>query len=108
MATLNYAQALSQGMAMAMEADPSIFVTGIAADYTSGLFGSNAEVIERFGPDRIFDAPAMENAMTGIAIGAAAMGQRPVIVHPRNDFMFLALDLVISPEVFSNSVVNKS
>ncbi len=38
----------------------------------------------------------MENALTGIAIGAAAMGKRPVIVHPRNDFMFLGFDNLIN------------
>lgn len=38
----------------------------------------------------------MENALTGIAVGAAAVGKRPVIVHPRNDFMFLAFDMLIN------------
>ena len=79
-----------------MEADPSIFVTGIAVDYPSGIFGTTTEATKRFGPDRVFDAPAMENALTGIAIGAAAMGKRPVIVHPRNDFMFLSFDNLIN------------
>ena len=83
-------------LTMPMEADPSIFVTGIAVDYPSGIFGSTTEAAKRFGPKRVFDAPAMENALTGIAIGAAAMGKRPVIVHPRNDFMFLAFDNLIN------------
>ena len=93
---LTYAQALSEGLCQAMERDPSIFVTGIAVDYPSGIFGSTTEATKRFGPSRVFDAPAMENAMTGIAIGAASMGKRPVIAHPRNDFMFLALDQLIN------------
>jgi pyruvate dehydrogenase E1 component beta subunit len=38
----------------------------------------------------------MENALTGIAVGAAAVGKRPIIVHPRNDFMFLAFDMMIN------------
>jgi pyruvate dehydrogenase E1 component beta subunit len=96
MRQLTYAQALSEGLCQAMEADPSIFVTGIAVDYPSGIFGSTTEAAKRFGPKRVFDAPAMENALTGIAIGAAAMGKRPVIVHPRNDFMFLAFDNLIN------------
>jgi pyruvate/2-oxoglutarate/acetoin dehydrogenase E1 component len=96
MRQLTYAQALSEGLCQAMESDPSIFVTGIAVDYPSGIFGSTAEAAKRFGPARVFDAPAMENALTGIAVGAAAMGKRPVIVHPRNDFMFLAFDNLIN------------
>src|SRR5262249_899463 len=93
---LTYAQALSEGLCQAMERDPSIFVTGIAVDYPSGIFGSTTEATKRFGPSRVFDAPAMENAMTGIAIGAASMGKRPVIAHPRNDFMFLSFDNLIN------------
>jgi acetoin:2,6-dichlorophenolindophenol oxidoreductase subunit beta len=96
MRQLTYAQALSEGLCQAMERDPAIFVTGIAVDYPSGIFGTTTQAAKRFGPDRVFDAPAMENALTGIAIGAAAMGKRPVIVHPRNDFMFLSFDNLIN------------
>jgi pyruvate dehydrogenase E1 component beta subunit len=93
---LKYREALSEGLVQAMERDSSIFVTGIAVDYSSGIFGSTSEALRRFGPARVFDAPAMENALAGIAIGAAAMGKRPVIVHPRADFMFLAMDQLIN------------
>lgn len=96
MREIKYFEALSEGLVQAMERDESIFVTGIAVDYPSGIFGSTVEAAKRFGPSRVFDAPAMENALTGIAIGAAAMGKRPVIVHPRNDFMFLAFDQLIN------------
>src|SRR5262249_439757 len=57
---------------------------------------STSEASRRFGPSRVFDAPAMEGALTGIAIGAASMGKRPVIAHPRNDFMFLSFDNLIN------------
>jgi pyruvate/2-oxoglutarate/acetoin dehydrogenase E1 component len=79
-----------------MERDPSIFMTGIAVDYPSGIFGSTVEATKRFGPARVFEAPAMENALTGIAVGAAAVGKRPIVVHPRNDFMFLAFDNLLN------------
>lgn len=95
MRELKYSQALSEGMVQEMEANPDIFITGIAVDYPSGIFGSTVEAYKRFGPSRVFDAPAMENAITGIAIGAAAMGKRPIIVHPRVDFMFLSFDMLI-------------
>jgi pyruvate dehydrogenase E1 component beta subunit len=96
MREMTYAQALSEGLCQAMERDPAIFVTGIAVDYPSGIFGSTTAAAKRFGSARVFDAPAMENALTGIAIGAAAMGKRPIIVHPRNDFMFLSFDNLIN------------
>lgn len=96
MRELKYSQALSEGLVQAMERDPAIFVAGIAVDYASGVFGTTVEALRRFGPERVFDTPAMENALTGIAIGAAAMGKRPFLVHPRNDFMFLSYDPMIN------------
>lgn len=95
MRQLKYSQALSEGMVQAMEQDRNIFITGIAVDYPSGIFGSTVEALKRFGPDRVFDAPAMENGLTGILIGAAAVGKRPIIVHPRVDFMFLSFDMLL-------------
>ena len=95
MREIKYSQALSEGLVQAMERDPNIFITGIAVDYPSGIFGSTVEATKRFGPSRVFDAPAMENALTGILIGAAAVGKRPIIVHPRVDFMFLAYDMLL-------------
>lgn len=95
MRTLKYNEALSEGLIQAMEQDSNIFITGISVDYSGGAFGTTLEAMNRF-PDRVFDAPSMENALTGIAIGAAAMGKRPIIYHPRNDFMFLALDQMIN------------
>jgi pyruvate/2-oxoglutarate/acetoin dehydrogenase E1 component len=96
MRQIKYSQAISEGTVQAMERDPNIFITGIAVDYPSGIFGSTVEATKRFGPKRVFDSPAMENALTGIAVGAAAVGKRPIIVHPRNDFMFLSFDMLIN------------
>jgi pyruvate/2-oxoglutarate/acetoin dehydrogenase E1 component len=93
---LSFADAIAEGTVQAMERDPAIFMTGIAVDYPSGIFGTTGAAAQRFGKSRVFDAPAMENALTGIAIGAAAAGKRPIIVHPRNDFMFLAFDQLIN------------
>jgi pyruvate/2-oxoglutarate/acetoin dehydrogenase E1 component len=95
MREIKYVQALSEGLVQEMEVNPDIFVTGIAVDYPSGIFGSTTEAYNRFGAERVFDAPAMENAITGIAIGAAALGKRPVLVHPRVDFMFLSFDMLL-------------
>ena len=92
MRRLTYGQAISEATVQCMEADPSIFVAGIGVDDFKGIFGTTAEAFRRFGPARVFDIPNGENAMTGIAIGAAAVGKRPLIVHPRNDFMFLCMD----------------
>jgi len=94
--SLKYWQALAEGLVVAMERDDSIFVFGIGVDDHKGIFGTTRAAFERFGKERVFDVPNAEQALTGIAIGAAAMGKRPLLVHARNDFMFLALDQMIN------------
>src|SRR4051812_38731270 len=83
---MKYKEALEEAYLQCMEKDPSIFIAGIGVDYSSAVFGTTNSIIQKYDSDRIFDTPAMENALTGIAIGAAALGKRPVIVHLRNDF----------------------
>jgi acetoin:2,6-dichlorophenolindophenol oxidoreductase subunit beta len=96
MRTLKYWQAISEATVQCMEADPSIFVAGIGVDDFKGIFGTTRGAFERFGRARVVDIPNCENAFAGITIGAAAVGKRPLVVHPRNDFMFLATDQLIN------------
>ena len=96
MRTLKYWQAIAEGLVQGMERDPDVFVMGIGVDDHKGVFGTTGEAFARFGSARVFDVPIAEQAMTGMAIGAAAMGKRPVVVHPRTDFLFLATDQMIN------------
>lgn len=93
---LKYWQAISEATVQCLEADPSIFVAGIGVDDFKGCFGTTRAAFERFGRARVIDIPNCENAFAGIGIGAAAVGKRPLVVHPRNDFMFLALDQLLN------------
>ena len=95
MQRLKYNQAISQATVQCMQADPNVFVAGIGVKDPGGIFGTTEEANELF-PDRVFDIPNCENPFAGITIGAAAVGKRPLIVHPRNDFMFLATDMLIN------------
>lgn len=92
MRRLKYWQAISEATIQCMEADPNIFIAGISVNDHKGTFGTTREAYQRFGDERVIDIPNCENAFAGICIGAAAMGKRPLVVHPRNDFMFLATD----------------
>src|SRR5215216_3509814 len=96
MRTLKYWQAISEATVQCMEADPSIFIAGIGVDDFKGIFGTTRGAFERFGHARVHDIPNCENAFAGITIGAAASGKRPLVIHPRNDFMFLAMDQLIN------------
>lgn len=54
------------------------------------------ELDKKFGVDRIIDTPVSESAVTGAAVGAALSGMRPIVVHPRIDFMLYAMDAVVN------------
>jgi len=96
MRKITYAQAISEATCIMMEADPNVVLMGIGMDYSSGVFGTTNEAFIKFGSSRVIDTPAMENALTGIAIGSATVGLKPVIVHARNDFMLLSLDQLLN------------
>ncbi|SVE52430.1 uncharacterized protein METZ01_LOCUS505284, partial [marine metagenome] len=49
-----------------------------------------------FGQDRIMDSPVSELACTGAAVGASLCGYRPIVVHPRMDFMLYAMDAMVN------------
>jgi len=93
---ISYAQAISEALVQGMEANPEVFLFGLGVDDCKGIFGTTSAATQRFGSARVFDVPASENALTGIAIGAALNGKHPILVHARNDFMFLALDQMIN------------
>ena len=96
MRILTYAEAISEALVIGMARNENVFITGIGVDYPSGIFGTTTEAFKIFGKSRVFESPSMENAITGICIGAAAMGMIPVLVHNRNDFMFMAMDQMIN------------
>src|SRR5258708_40088792 len=93
---MSFAQAISAGLAQAMELDDSVFVYGIGADGRSGIFGSTLGLVERFGSKRVFDTPIAEGGLTALAAGAANAGLRPVLVHQRLDFMLYSIDQIVN------------
>lgn len=96
MRPLSYGQAIQEALFIAMEKDPSVFVMGIGADDHKAIFGSTKGLVEKFGSKRVFDTPIAEAGMTGIAIGAALAGMKPVHIHIRVDFLYLAMDQIFN------------
>ncbi|PIQ84385.1 MAG: alpha-ketoacid dehydrogenase subunit beta [Candidatus Omnitrophica bacterium CG11_big_fil_rev_8_21_14_0_20_63_9] len=89
-----FRDALASALADEMEADPSVLVFGLDVPDHKRIFGSTAGLVERFGQRRCFGTPLSEDAMTGVALGAALSGLRPVHVHIRADFMLLAMNQI--------------
>ena len=93
---LSYSLAINEALHQMMADDPSVFLIGQGVK-SPWYVGDTAQgLLERFGADRVIDTPVSENSMTGAAVGAALAGMRPVVVHPRVDFMFYAFDPIIN------------
>jgi pyruvate/2-oxoglutarate/acetoin dehydrogenase E1 component len=96
MRILNYAQAIREAHAQILASDERAFVIGQGL-WSPWYAGASLENLDReFTRDRILDSPVSENATTGLAVGAALAGMRPIVFHPRMDFMLLAVDPIVN------------
>lgn len=93
---LTYADALREAVAQEMRLDPRVFLFGLDVDDHKAIQGSTRGLVEEFGTDRVFGTPLSEDAMTGLAIGAAMAGMRPIHVHIRMDFLLLCMNQLVN------------
>ena len=91
---ISYAEAINEALHQKLAADANVFLIGQGV--TSPWYVGNTTIglIDSFGSERIIDTPVSENGSTGMAIGAALTGLRPVLVFPRMDFMYYAFDQI--------------
>ena len=94
--SLTYAQAVNEALHESLSQDPHMICYGLGTPDPKGVFGTTLGLQERFGQQRVFDMPCSENAMTGVAIGAALNGIRSVVTHQRVDFFLLAMDQLVN------------
>jgi pyruvate dehydrogenase E1 component beta subunit len=92
MRLITYCDALNEAIIQEMERDSSIFIYGIGVPDHKKIFGSTVNILEKFGAERCFDTPIAEDSMTGLGLGAAINGLRPIHVHIRVDFLLLAMN----------------
>jgi pyruvate/2-oxoglutarate/acetoin dehydrogenase E1 component len=92
---LTYSAAIREALAQEMARDPAVFVLGQGVDDFKGCYGTTKGLDREF-PGRCFDTPLSEEGMTGVAIGAAMAGMRPVHTHIRMDFVLLAANQLIN------------
>ena len=92
---ISFVNAVNEALHTAMQ-NKSVLCFGLGVDDPKRIFGTTAGLQEKFGADRVFDMPTSENGMTGVAIGAALRGYRPVMVHQRLDFFLLAMDQLVN------------
>lgn len=96
MRMITYAQALAEAMAEEMRRDSSVVVWGVDVGAYGGAFAATKGLFEEFGTERVIDMPISEAGFTGMAVGAAATGLRPVVELQFSDWITLASDQLIN------------
>jgi len=79
-----------------MAADPSVVVMGLGVPDPVGIFGTTLGLQDKYGAGRAMDMPLSENAMTGVCIGAAVNGMRPILTHQRLDFALVSMEQIVN------------
>ena len=92
--TLTYGEALNEAHSLMMENDPDVIVFG--ENVSSNWRVSTKGLKERFGKERVRDAPITETAFIGVGVGAAILGMRPVVELMLVDFGLVAMDQILN------------
>jgi pyruvate dehydrogenase E1 component beta subunit len=98
MATITYREALNQALSEEIERDDKVVLMGEEVAQFKGSYKVSEGMLEKFGSDRIIDTPISEAAFSGLAVGAAMMGMRPVV-----EFMFWSFCYVAFDQIFNNA-----
>jgi len=93
---LSYVDAIREATDQEMARDSSVVVFGLDVDDPKAIQGTTRGLQEKYGPERVFGTPLSEDGMTGIAIGMALAGLRPIHIHIRMDFLLLAMNQLIN------------
>lgn len=94
--SLKYVEALREAQDLSMAGNPAVILMGLGVSDPAAIFGSTRGLFEKYGNRRVIDVPVSENAVTGIAVGAAISGMRPIMTHIRLEFAMLAMDQIVN------------
>jgi pyruvate dehydrogenase E1 component beta subunit len=96
MAVISYREALNQALREEMSRDKTVFLMGEEVGEYNGAYKVSKGLLDEFGPDRVLDTPITELGFTGLGVGAALTGLRPVVEWMTFNFSLLALDQVVN------------
>ncbi|HWE35670.1 MAG TPA: pyruvate dehydrogenase complex E1 component subunit beta [Isosphaeraceae bacterium] len=96
MPVLAYREALNQAMAEEMERDDRVFLMGEEVAEYNGAYKVSQGLLDRFGPRRVVDSPISEEGFSGIGLGAAMVGLRPIVEFMTYSFSLVAFDQIVN------------
>ncbi|MDC8001799.1 pyruvate dehydrogenase complex E1 component subunit beta [Aequorivita todarodis] len=96
MKTLQFREAIAEAMSEEMRRDESIYLMGEEVAEYNGAYKASKGMLDEFGPKRVIDTPISENGFSGIAIGSAMNGNRPIVEYMTFNFSLVAIDQIIN------------
>jgi pyruvate dehydrogenase E1 component beta subunit len=93
---MTYREALRLAMRQEMQRDPRVFVMGEEVGVFDGSYKVTAGLLDEFGPDRVRDTPISEEGFVGAGVGAAMLGERPIVEIMTLNFLLVAMDQVVN------------
>jgi acetoin:2,6-dichlorophenolindophenol oxidoreductase subunit beta len=93
---ISYSDTINKTLEYLLSTDNSVIVIGQGVKSPWYVGSTCNGLIDKFGVERIIDTPISENGITGASVGAAIVGMKPIVVHPRMDFMLYAFDPIIN------------
>lgn len=94
MREINYLQAIYEAQHEEMTRDPNVYIMG--EDVSRSIYGTTRGFVEEFGDERVRDTPISESGFTGVGVGSALVGMRPIIDFSIASFMYVAMDQLVS------------
>ena len=95
MRKIKFNEAIRESLFQSMKLNKNVILFGLGVTDPKGVFGTTIGLKEEFGSNRVFEIPASENAITGVAIGAAIKGAKCILVHQRVEFSLLSMEQII-------------
>ena len=93
---LSFVDAIREALDQLLDTNSSVMIIGEGVPDPKSIFNSTAGLQNKYGAHRVFDMPLAENGLTGVCIGAAISGMRPVMIHQRIDFALLSMDQIVN------------
>lgn len=96
MSVMRYREAVRAAMIEEMDRDPDVYLIGEEVGHYQGAYKVSEGMLERFGERRVIDTPITESGFTGISIGAAMVGLRPIVEYMTWNFSAVAFDQILN------------
>jgi len=92
---IKFTEAIREATDQMLAEDKNVFQVGLGVTYKNGADGTTGGLAEKY-PGRVLDVPVSEHSFTGMSVGAAIAGLRPIVHHGRIEFAFLAIDQIVT------------